>query len=77
MPDEKDLLFGFKEVEMKDVEFAKLLKKNGWKGDYLPVGIFQRFVRGKDTLAIVRYKNDPPVNRWIYINTKLMKVKNG
>lgn len=65
----------FKEKHFTDVMFSKWLYANGWTGDYLPGDKihkeFTRFFVGKLTLAVVKYKNDHPVNRWIFINPNI------
>lgn len=63
----------FKEIEMSDHEFAAWLRKRGWVGDSEPYGSeYVRFTAGrslyKRVLAVVKYKNNSPVGRQIYIN---------
>jgi hypothetical protein len=62
------LVKDFKEVEAKDVEFSQWLKKQGWEGDVNKVGDFTQFILPDETIiAVVKYRNQAPCNRWIYI----------
>jgi len=64
---EKQLLFNFKEVEMKDVKFSKWLRDREWTGEYNSIGNFNQFIINDEIIALVKYRNEYPVNRWIYI----------
>ena len=71
--DTNDLLSGFKEKYFTDVDFSRWLRKNGWEGDYSHVMELCRFTVEDKTLAVVKYRNSHPCNRFIFINTNLVK----
>jgi hypothetical protein len=71
--DPLDPMFGFELSDMNDVEFSKWLRRRGWQGDSQKLGEWTKFYvplpKGNRVLAIVKFKNSPPVQRWIYIKT--------
>ena len=69
-PIEEQYLIDFKEVVMTDLEFSEWLKHCGWDGAYSNFnnsGIVKYTLATGTVLALVKYKNDSPVNRWIYL----------
>ena len=67
-------LFGMVQTEMTDHEFAKFMNKqdSNWAWDKIN-DEFNRFLAKGKMVALVKYKNDYPVNRWIWIDKKLIK----
>ena len=60
-------IHGYKLTEMSDHKFAKWLYNHDWDGDYEMVHEYNKFFIDDDCIAIVKYKNTPPTNRWIYL----------
>jgi predicted transcriptional regulator len=55
-------------VSFSDVEYSKWLKSKGWKGEYYHIKEYTLFMEKENILAIVKYKNDYPCDRTIWIN---------
>lgn len=69
---------GFVEVDWGDHELAAWLRKNGWEGGYMSLGNFVSYERESknpdlpDVLAVVKFKNSQPIDRWVYIAEELL-----
>ncbi len=62
------MLVNFEEVTMSDHQFAKHCHDKGWEGKVNPLKNYTQFILPTGSvIALVRYKNDAPVNRWIYL----------
>jgi hypothetical protein len=60
---------GMVPVDMTDHEFATFLRKEDPDWTWDSIADFNRFInRQGEILAIVKYKNDYPLARWIWIN---------
>jgi len=73
---EKQYVADFHITDMKDVEFSEWLKARGWKGDVNKIDSrWTKFViLNGDTikvLALVKYKNDEPVSRMIWVGSNI------
>jgi len=67
----------FVEVKMTDHEFADWCREHGWRGAYRKVRSCNIFITPTGSnIAIVRYRNSPPIDRWIFLNTKYLKNMN-
>lgn len=62
------MLVDFELVDMNDHEFAKHCRDKGWDGKVNHLASFTQFILPSGTvIALVKYKNDMPINRWIYL----------
>lgn len=62
------MLVDFELVHMNDHEFAKHCRDKGWDGKTNVLNQFTQFILpGGTIIALVKYKNDMPINRWIYL----------
>jgi hypothetical protein len=67
----------FKEVDMTDYGFAKYCRDNGWEGEVNKLTNWTQFILPNGTvIAIVKYKNHEPINRWIYLPKENNHEKN-
>ncbi len=65
---EDQMLVDFELTEMTDHEFAAYCRERGWEGETNVLKQWTQFILPSGTVvALVRYKNDAPVNRWIYV----------
>jgi hypothetical protein len=70
------LPLGYEETDMTDVQFSEWLREKGWEGKVSKLGEFSQFFipineNKIKVLAIVKYKNSCPLNRWIYVNVNV------
>lgn len=62
------ILYGYEFTEMSDHEFAAWLDRHGWEGRTHATNQYTKFIsHGGIVLAVVKYKNGAPVNRWIWL----------
>ncbi len=65
-------LHGMVTVDFSDHEFAKFLKDQNPNWTYDSVAEFNRFISEGVVIAIVKYKNDYPLARKIWVNKSLI-----
>lgn len=67
----KDKLFGFTQVELTDHELAKYLRSKDkyWTAEKISTGEigWSRYLAHGKIVAIVKFKNSTPIDRWIFI----------
>jgi len=62
------MLVDFEEANMTDHEFAAYCRAKGWMGDTNRTERFTQFVLPTGTvIAMVQYRDQAPINRWIYL----------
>ncbi len=61
-------LYGMIKVDFTDHEFAKFMRDNDPNWTYEHVAEYTRFISHGKIIALVKYKNSPPINRWIWIH---------
>lgn len=68
-----DELHGMVVVDFNDHEFAKFLRDQNPNWTYDSIAEYNRFISDGVVIAIVKYKNDYPLARKIWINKNLIK----
>lgn len=65
-------LHGFIKVDFGDHVFAKFMRDNDPNWTWEHVAEYTRFIAHGKIIALVKYKNDYPVNRWIWIKKDMV-----
>ncbi len=66
-------LYGQIKVNLTDHEFAKFLRDKDPNWTVNPIGEYTQFICNKKIEAVVKYKNDHPVGRQIWIDNSEVK----